>query len=97
MRIAKILLLSAMACLSWAAHSQDKSVSHLSHIQTTKVLRVCIWPDYYSITYRNPKTQALSGIDIDLASELAKDLGVGVQFVDSFVCQAYRRPDSGPV
>jgi cyclohexadienyl dehydratase len=83
MFIAKILLLSAAACLPWAAHAQGKSVNHLSHIQATKVVRVCIWPDYYSITYRNPKTQALSGIDIDLANELAKDLGVGVQFVDS--------------
>ncbi len=83
MRIAKILLLSTMACLPWAAHAQDKSVSHLFHIQATKAVRVCIWPDYYSITYRNPKTQALSGIDIDLANELGKDLGVAVQFVDS--------------
>ena len=38
---------------------------------------------YYSITYRNPKTLVLSGIDIDLANELGKDLGVAVQFVDS--------------
>jgi len=38
---------------------------------------------HFSITYRNPKTQILSGIDIDLATELGKDLGVMVQFVDS--------------
>jgi len=44
---------------------------------------VCIWPDYFSITYRNPKTQQLTGIDIDMASELGKDLGVAVEFVDS--------------
>lgn len=58
---------------------------HLAHILGNKLLRVCIWPDYYGITYRNPKTQQLSGIDIDLAHELAKDLGaqVKVQFVDS--------------
>jgi len=46
-------------------------------------VRVCIWPDYYGITYRNPKTQQLSGIDIDMAVELGKALGVRVQFVDS--------------
>ena len=46
-------------------------------------VRVCIWPDYYGITYRNPKTQQLAGVDIDMAKELGKDLGVAVQFVDS--------------
>lgn len=83
MYIAKILLLLTAACLPWASHAQDKSVSHLAQIQATKAVRVCIWPDYYSITYRNPKTQTLSGIDIDLANELGKDLGAAVQFVDS--------------
>ena len=35
-----------------------------ARIVTSKVLRACIWPDYYGITYRNPKTRQLSGIDI---------------------------------
>ena len=83
MRVVLMLLLSAAACLPGLATAQDKAVNHLAHIQAAKAVRVCIWPDYYSITYRNPKTQALSGIDIDLANELGKDLGVGVQFVDS--------------
>lgn len=45
--------------------------------------RVCIWPDYYGISWRDPKTQQLSGIDVDLAHELAKDLRVKLEFVDS--------------
>jgi ABC-type amino acid transport substrate-binding protein len=83
MHIAKMLLLLTMACLPLAAHAQGKTVNHLAQIQAAKAVRVCIWPDYYSITYRNPKTQVLTGIDIDLANELGKDLGVVVQFVDS--------------
>ena len=65
--------------------AQAEPVAHLDRIVSSKTLRVCIWPDYYSISYRNPKTRQLSGIDIDLARELAKDLGTGiaVQFVDS--------------
>ena len=59
------------------------AASGLDRVQASGQLRVCIWPDYYSITYRNPKTQQLSGIDIEMAGELGKDLGVGVQFVDS--------------
>jgi cyclohexadienyl dehydratase len=57
--------------------------SHLDRIAATGAMRVCIWPDYYGITYRNPKTQQLAGIDIDMARALGRDLGVGVQFVDS--------------
>lgn len=57
--------------------------SRLDRVQVARELRVCIWPDYYGISYRNPKTQELSGIDIDLAREFARDLGVDVRFVDS--------------
>nr|WP_319565035.1 ABC transporter substrate-binding protein [uncultured Rhodoferax sp.] len=80
-----VLSLVVMAALS-AQHqsfAQSLTGNHLERIQTSHSLRVCIWPDYYGITYRNPKTQLLSGIDIDLAHELGKDLGVAVQFVDS--------------
>ena len=46
-------------------------------------MRVCIWPDYYGITYRSPRNQQLVGLDIDLSREFAKDLGVSVIHVDS--------------
>ncbi len=55
----------------------------LQRIQAHQALRVCIWPDYYGISFRNPKTQLLSGIDIDNAHDLAKALGVKAEFVDS--------------
>ena len=53
----------------------SSSPGRLERVQAAKNVRVCIWPDYYGITYRNPKTQQLSGIDIDMANELGKDLG----------------------
>lgn len=56
---------------------------HLDRILKEKHLRVCIWPDYYGITFRNPKTQQLTGIDIDMALALGKDLDASVEFVDS--------------
>lgn len=46
-------------------------------------LRVCIWPDYYGISLRHPRTGQLTGIDIDLSVELASDLGVKLKYVDS--------------
>lgn len=84
MRTLPLLMLLAGA-FSLSASGADESAAsrRLERIELSKVLRVCIWPDYYSITYRNPKTQQLSGIDIDMANELGKDLGVAVQFVDS--------------
>ena len=57
--------------------------SRLQKIIAAKEIRVCIWPEYYGVTFRNPKTRMLSGIDIDLSSELAKDLGVELKYVDS--------------
>jgi len=46
-------------------------------------LRVCVWPEYYGISYLDPRTQTLVGIDVDLARELGRDLGVQVAFVPS--------------
>lgn len=57
--------------------------SRLERVKTANLLRVCIWPDYQNISYRDPRTQQLSGIDIDLAKQLGKDLGVAVLFIDS--------------
>lgn len=54
-----------------------------STIYQRGVLRVCIWPDYYSITFRNPRTGTLEGIDIDMARAFAADLGVSVAFIES--------------
>lgn len=84
MRIASIFL----SCFLLVGHyglavAQPPAMSRLDRVLANKELRVCIWPDYYSITFRNPKTQQLSGIDIDLAQALGRDLGVAVRFVDS--------------
>jgi cyclohexadienyl dehydratase len=69
------------AALSAPITSQAGSV--LQRIKETSQLKVCIWSDYYGITYRNPKTQQLTGLDIDLSQELSKDLGVKVKYVES--------------
>lgn len=52
-------------------------------IKDTGILRVCIWPDYFSISYKNKKTGQLEGIDIGLSQEFAKDLGVGIEYVST--------------
>jgi cyclohexadienyl dehydratase len=57
--------------------------SVLEQIAASKTLRVCVWPDYFGISYRDPKTRQLTGIDIDMARALAESLKVGLEFVDS--------------
>lgn len=59
------------------------AAGRLDAIGTDRTLRVCIWPGYYGISWRNGKTGLLTGLDIDLAHELGRDLGVAVEFVDS--------------
>ena len=75
------LLLTPTFASAESATDQDR----LGRVLQAGRLRVCIWPDYYGISFRNPKTMELTGIDVDMARELARDLGsrVAVDFVDS--------------
>ncbi len=59
------------------------SVSRLDRINQSGEIKVCIWPDYFAISYRNPRTGELEGIDIDMAHALASELAVKLTFVDS--------------
>lgn len=83
------LWIITLVCVSapCVAAAPVQSASRLEAIVAAGRIRVCIWPDYYGISYRNPKTQQLSGVDIDMATELAKSLGVAVEFVDSSFAQ----------
>lgn len=55
----------------------------LERIAAAGVLQVCIWPDYYGITFRDPRSGSLAGIDVELARALAKDLNARVDFTES--------------
>ncbi|MCW5736949.1 MAG: amino acid ABC transporter substrate-binding protein [Enhydrobacter sp.] len=74
------LFLLALGALP--AAGQTPSAREVS-IRATGSLRVCVWPGYFAITYRNPRTGALEGIDIELARAFASDLGVEPVFVES--------------
>lgn len=73
--IGMMALLSALASIVYA--------DTLSNVVQSGRLRVCVWPEYYGISYVNPRTQQLEGIDVDLAKAFASDLGVSVLFVPS--------------
>ncbi len=68
------------AAFSWAGPV-------LERVKATGMVRVCIWPDYYGITYRDPRTNELTGLDVELSAEFARALGVKLQHVDSSFAQ----------
>ncbi|MCP1758068.1 ABC transporter substrate-binding protein [Bradyrhizobium elkanii] len=69
--------------LSMTPAAAQQTQSRLYEITKSGVLRVCIWPMYYSISFRNPDSGQLEGIDIDLSRELAKDMGVKLDYVET--------------
>ena len=73
----------ALAGVTFAALAAPSQAQTLERVRAAGKLHVCIWPDYYGITYRNPRTQQLGGIDIDLSAELARELGVALEYVET--------------
>jgi len=82
----KLLTLVASLAVTSFTVSQacaQQSQSHLYDITKNGILKVCIWPQYYAISLRNPDTGKFEGIDIDLSEQLAKDLGVKLDYVET--------------
>lgn len=73
----------ALLLLMFSTTGSTMAGEVLSRVMRQGELRVCVWPDYYGISYRNPKTRQFTGLDIDLSGELARELGVRLQYVDS--------------
>lgn len=75
---------AAVFCmLATGAEPVHAQGGRVADIQAAGNLRVCIWPTYFAITFRNPRDNALEGIDIDLAKAFAADIGVRPVFVDT--------------
>ena len=75
---AALAILSTLVC-----NAPANAGPVLDRIEASGTVRVCIWPDYYGITWRNPRNEQLQGLDIDLSAEFAKMLGVKLQYVES--------------
>ena len=81
--LGRLLALAVLPLVSAIAPSSAQAGAVADRVKAAAAMRVCIWPDYYGITYRHPRTQQLVGIDADLAAEFGRDLKVAVQTVDS--------------
>lgn len=74
---------TAAATFTPVASQAQQPESRLFRITQGGKLRVCQYPLYYSISFRNPTTGEIEGIDADLAKELAKELGTELEIVES--------------
>lgn len=73
--------LAAIGLTLGAAGAQAGPV--LDRVKAAQSVRVCIWPDYYGVTFRSPRTQQLAGIDVDLSSEFGRDLKARIEYVET--------------
>ena len=78
-----VVTLVVLACLVHVPTLAQQTDSRLYQVTKSGKLRVCQYPLYYSISYRNPSTGEIEGIDADLSKELAKELGVELEIVES--------------
>lgn len=74
-------LLLALGCL--LAPGQAAAGPVLDRVKAAATVRVCIWPGYYGISYLNPRNQQMTGVDIDLSAEFAKDHQLKLVYVNS--------------
>lgn len=84
-KLSAIALLAAMlsAALVLLTSGAEAQQSRLYEVTKNKKLRVCQYPLYYSISFRNPTSGQIEGIDADLAKELAKELDAQLEIVES--------------
>ncbi|WP_405745956.1 transporter substrate-binding domain-containing protein [Streptomyces sp. NBC_01525] len=66
-----------------AHRPQPSARSLLDTVPRRGVLRVCTTGDYRPYTYRDPKTGAYSGVDLDMAKDLAASLEAKPRYVAS--------------
>lgn len=72
---------AAAAVVSLALAGAVQAQSALNEILDSGVLKVGTTGDWNPMSLRDPATNSYKGFDIDIMSELAKDLGVEVEFV----------------
>lgn len=71
----------AAAAISMGLAAGAQAQSALNEILDSGVLKVGTTGDWNPMSVRDPATNSYKGFDIDIMTELAKDLGVEVEFV----------------
>ncbi|NKC34559.1 substrate-binding periplasmic protein [Falsiroseomonas selenitidurans] len=71
------------------------TADRLAAIRQRNELLVCIWPEYFAISYRNPRNGEMEGIDIDMARSLATRLSARLTFVETNFSEFMDRVEDG--
>jgi len=77
----KLLKAAAIIAVGIALSGAAQAQSALNEILRSGVLKVGTTGDWNPMSVRDPATNSYKGFDIDIMTELAKDLGVEVKFV----------------
>ena len=73
----KLILIAIFAFLPLSLNA----ASNLDKILSSGVLKVGTTGDWDPMTMKDPATNKYKGFDIDVMKELAKDMGVKIEFV----------------
>ena len=73
----KLLLIALFALLPFSLNAE----SNLDKILSSGVLKVGTTGDWDPMTVKDPTTNKYKGFDIDVMNQLAKDMGVKIEFV----------------
>ena len=76
-RMKKLIYLAIFALLPFNLNAE----SNLDKILSSGVLKVGTTGDWDPMTIKDPATNKYKGFDIDVMNELAKDMGVKIEFV----------------
>lgn len=97
-RLMRLLSLSvAMLALTAAAQAEDRAISVPASIKQAGKIVVGTSPTYPPLEYKDPATQQLMGLDIDLGNEIAKRLGVKIEWQEQSFSQLIPSLDTGRI
>ena len=77
----KLIKLASIAVMTFLVTAPAQAQSALQDVLSSGVLKVGTTGDWNPMTMKDPATNSYTGYDIDVMTELAKDLGVKVEFV----------------
>ena len=81
MKLTKIVVLTIALFVLTGSLAYAQQQSRLHQILASGVLRVGTTGDWNPMSMRDPASNSYTGFDIDVTTELAKDLGVKIEFV----------------
>jgi len=91
--LSKILLIGIICAFAAQAAAQELP----ERIKKAGKIIVATKPNYPPITYKDPATNQLMGLDIDLGEAIAKELGVAIEWQDTEFAQIFSSLQTGRV